>query len=151
VQVRAFRNEKQLKVLDQPILQEGLVTTASNVMNVLWRGLRWATSPLTGLAEARMAVMHFRNDGQVQVLGRYFQDKIPTDPEFFKTVIFTCDTAIGGTDEQQVETLNWHLSTQEVNQIKVNMTTRDQNRIRLDRMGEWWRRRMGDSPKAAPR
>ena len=35
VQIRAFRNEKQLKVLDQPILSEGLVNTASNVTNIL--------------------------------------------------------------------------------------------------------------------
>ncbi|WP_165225486.1 patatin-like phospholipase family protein [Aquisphaera insulae] len=151
VQIRAFRNEKQLKVLDQPILQQGFITTASTVVNVLWRGLRWVTSPVTGLAEARTAVMHYRNDGQVEVLGRYFQDRTPADPEFFKTVIFTCDTAVGGTDEQQVETLNWHLSAQEVDRIKANMRTRDQNRIRLDRLGRWWRQRMGNAPHAAAR
>ncbi|QEH34548.1 hypothetical protein OJF2_30880 [Aquisphaera giovannonii] len=151
VQIRAFRNEKQLKVLDQPILQEGLVTTATNVMNVLWRGLRWVTSPVAGLAEARSAVMRFRNDGQIHVLGRYFQDKVPDDPEFFKTVIFTCDTAIGSTDEQQLETLNWHLPAEEVGQIKSNMTTRDQNRLRLDLVGKWWRQRSGESRKAAAR
>jgi hypothetical protein len=53
IQVRAFRNEKQLKVLDQPVLSRGLVNTASNFVDVLARGFRWLTSPVNGLAEAR--------------------------------------------------------------------------------------------------
>ena len=131
VQVRAFRNEKQLKVLDQPILSEGLVNAASNVISILARGIRWLTSPVTGLAEARQAVMHFRNDGQIDVLNHYFRDRVKNDPDFFKTVIFTCDTEVAATDEQQVETLNWHLSEEEMAQIKKNMTSRNQNQIRL--------------------
>jgi len=148
VQIRAFRNEKQLKVLDQPILSEGLVNTASNVTNILARGIRWLTSPVTGLAEAREAVVHYRNDGQVDVLDHYFQDRIKSDPDFFKTVVFTCDTEIRSTDEQQVETLNWHLSEEEMAQIKKNMTSRDQNQIRLKKMTAWWRQR-GSSPRPA--
>ena len=141
VQIRAFRNEKQLKVLDEPILSEGLVNTASNVTNILARGIRWLTSPVTGLAEARQAVMHYRNDGQVDVLDHYFRDRVKSDPDFFKTVVFTCDTEIKSTDEQQVETLNWHLSDEEMAQIKKNMTSRDQNQIRLKKMTAWWRQR----------
>jgi hypothetical protein len=141
IQVRAFRNEKQLKVLDQPILAEGLVNTASTVMNVLERGFRWITSPVNGLAEARQAVMHYRNDGQIDVLGRYFHDRLWNDPEFFRTVIFTCDTEIETSDEQQVETLNWRLTTAEMAQIKQNMVTRDQNRLRLAKLAQWWRKR----------
>ena len=136
VQVRAFRNEKQLKVLDQPILSEGMVNAASNVVTILSRGVRWLTSPVTGLAEARQAVMHFRNDGQIDVLNHYFRDRLKDDPGFFKTVIFTCDTEIAATDEQQVETLNWHLSEKEINLIKKNMDDRKQNQIRLQRLGE---------------
>ena len=148
VQIRAFRNEKQLKVLDQPILSEGLVNTASNVTNILARGIRWLTSPVTGLAEAREAVMHYRNDGQIHVLDHYFRDRVKSDPDFFKTVVFTCDTEIRSTDEQQVETLNWHLSDEEMAQIKKNMTSRDQNQIRLKKMTAWWRQR-GSSPRPA--
>src|SRR5271157_3920341 len=148
VQIRAFRNEKQLKVLDQPILSEGLVNTASNVTNILERGIRWLTSPVTGIAEARDAIMHYRNDGQVDVLDHYFQDRIKSDPDFFKTVVFTCDTEIRSTDEQQVETLNWHLSEEEMAQIKKNMTSRNQNQIRLKKMTAWWRQR-GSSPRPA--
>ena len=40
VQIRGFHNEMLLKVLDQPILSEGLVNTASNVTNILARGIR---------------------------------------------------------------------------------------------------------------
>src|SRR5271166_6045155 len=148
VQIRAFRNEKQLKVLDEPILSEGLVNTASNVTNILARGIRWLTSPVTGLAEARQAVMHYRNDGQVNVLDHYFRDRVKSDPDFFKTVVFTCDTEIKSTDEQQVETLNWHLSDEEMAQIKKNMTSRDQNQIRLKKMTAWWRQR-GNAPRPA--
>ena len=148
VQIRAFRNEKQLKVLDQPVLSEGLVNTASNVTNILARGIRWLTSPVTGLAEARQAVMHYRNDGQVDVLDHYFRDRVKSDPDFFKTVVFTCDTEIKSTDEQQVETLNWHLSDEEMAQIKKNMTSRDQNQIRLKKMTAWWRQR-GNAPRPA--
>ena len=148
VQIRAFRNEKQLKVLDQPILSEGLVNTASNVTNILARGIRWLTSPVTGLAEARQSVMHYRNDGQIDVLDHYFRDHVKSDPDFFKTVVFTCDTEIKSTDEQQVETLNWHLSDEEMAQIKKNMTSRDQNQIRLKKMTAWWRQR-GNSPRPA--
>jgi hypothetical protein len=148
VQIRAFRNEKQLKVLDQTILSEGLINSASNVTNILARGIRWLTSPVTGLAEARQAVMHYRNDGQVDVLDHYFRDQVKGDPDFFKTVVFTCDTEIRSTDEQQVETLNWHLSDEEMGQIKKNMTSRNQNRIRLKKMTGWWRQRAG-APQAA--
>ena len=145
VQIRAFRNEKQLKVLDQPILSEGMVNAASNVVSILARGVRWLTSPVTGLAEARQAVMHFRNDGQVDVLSHYFRDQRKDDPNFFKTVIFTCDTEIASSDEQQVETLNWHLSETEINLIKKNMDDRKQNQIRLDRMAAWWQQQMSSA------
>jgi len=151
VQIRAFRNEKQLKVLDQTILSEGLINTASNLTNILARGIRWLTSPVTGLAEARQAVMHYRNDGQIDVLDHYFRDQVECDPDFFKTVVFTCDTKITSTDEQQVETLNWHLSDEEMGQIKKNMTSRNQNRIRLKKMTEWWGQRAGAQQAAQKR
>ena len=148
VQIRAFHNEMQLKVLDQPILSEGLVNTASNVTNILARGIRWLTSPVTGIAEAREANMYYRNAGQVHVLDQYFRERVKSDPDFFKTVVFTCDTEIKSTDEQQVETLNWHLSDEEMAQIKKNMTSRDQNQIRLKKMTAWWRQR-GNAPRPA--
>ncbi|MGZ3316637.1 MAG: hypothetical protein ACXU95_04965, partial [Isosphaeraceae bacterium] len=148
VQIRAFRNEKQLKVLDQPVLSEGLVNTASNVINILARGIRWLTSPVTGLAAARQAVMHYRNGGQVDVLDHYFRDRVKSDPDFFKTVVFTCDSEVRSTDEQQVETLNWHLSDGEMVQIKNNMTSRALNQIRLKKMTAWWRQR-GNAPRPA--
>jgi hypothetical protein len=142
VQIRAFRNEKQRKVLDQPILSQGIGNAASNVINIVARGFRWLTSPVNGLAEARQAVMQYRNDGQIKVLDHYFREQVKGDSDFFKTIVFTCDTEVLDTDEQQVETLNWHLSNQEMDQIKKNMATRDQNRMRLERMGNWWRQRM---------
>lgn len=128
-------------MLDEPVLSQGLVNTTSNVTNILARGIRWLTSPVTGLAEAREAVMHYRNDAQADVLDHYFRDRLRTDPDFFKTVIFTCDTEIRSTDEQQVETLNWHLSDQEMTEIKNNMNDRDQNQLRLKKLTSWWQRR----------
>ena len=89
--------------------------------------------------------MHYRNDGQVDVLDHYFRERVKSDPDFFKTVVFTCDSKIMSTDEQQVETLNWHLSDGEMAQIKKNMTSRDQNQIRLKKMTAWWRQR-GNAP-----
>ncbi len=148
VQIRAFRNEKQLKVLDEPVLSQGLVNTTSNVTNILARGIRWLTSPVTGLAEAREAVMHYRNDAQADVLDHYFRDRLKTDPDFFKTVVFTCDTEIRSTDEQQVETLNWHLSDEEMTEIKNNMIDRDQNQIRLKKLTSWWHQRHTLPPPA---
>ena len=148
VQIRAFRNEKQLKVLDQPILSEGLVNTASNVTNILARGIRQLTSPVTGIAEARDAIMHYRNAGQVDVLDQYFRERVKSDPDFFKTVVFTCDSKIRSTDEQQVATLTWRLSDEEMAEIKNNMTSRNQNQIRLKKMTAWWRQR-GSSPRPA--
>ena len=147
VQIRV-PNEKQLKVLDQPVLSQGLVKTASNADQHPARGIRWLTSPVTGLAEAREAVMHYRNDGQVDVLDHYFRDRIKTDPDFFKTVVFTCDTEIRSTDEQQVQTLNWHLPDEEMTEIRNNMISRDQNQIRLKKLTDWWQQR-GSSPHPA--
>ena len=86
--------------------------------------------------------MHYRNDGQLLMLSRYFRDRAQLGPDFLKTVVFTCSTEIQSTDEQQVETLNWHLSEQEMVQIKKNMQTRDQNKIRLQKLAEWWQQRM---------
>ena len=148
VQIRAFHNEMLLKVLDQPILSEGLVNTASNVTNILARGIRWLTSPVTGIAEARDAIMHYRNAGQVDVLDQYFRERVKSDPDFFKTVVFTCDSKIMSTDEQQVATLTWRLSDEEMAEIKNNMTSRNQNQIRLKKMTAWWRQR-GSSPRPA--
>ena len=148
VQIRAFHNEMLLKVLDQPILSEGLVNTASNVTNILARGIRQLTSPVTGIAEAREAIMYYRNAGQVHVLDQYFRERVKSDPDFFKTVVFTCDSKIMSTDEQQVATLTWRLSDEEMAQIKNNMTSRNQNQIRLKKMTAWWRQR-GSSPRPA--
>jgi hypothetical protein len=150
VQIRAFRNEKQLKVLDEPILAQGLINAASTVTNVMERAFRWLTSPVNGLAEARQAVMHYRNDGQIDVLGRYFHDRLRRDPEFFRTVIFTCDTELETSDEQQVETLNWRLTTTEMDQIKKNMSTREQNALRLAKLVQWWRKRMEPGASSPP-
>ncbi|MGC1721040.1 MAG: hypothetical protein WA746_18815, partial [Isosphaeraceae bacterium] len=148
VQIRAFHNEMLLKVLDEPILSEGLVNTASNVTNILTRGFRWLTSPVTGLAEARETIMYYRNAGQVHVLDQYFRERVKSDPDFFKTVVFTCDSKIMSTDEQQVATLTWRLSDGEMAQIKKNMTSRAQNQIRLKKMTAWWRQR-GNAPRPA--
>ena len=76
------------------------------------------------------------------MLNHYFRDRLKDDPSFFKTVIFTCSTEIASSDEQQVETLNWHLSDKEINLIKKNMDDRKQNQIRLQRLAAWWQQRM---------
>ena len=52
--------------------------------------------------------MYYRNAGQVHVLDQYFRERVKSDPDFFKTVVFTCDSKIMSTDEQQVS--NSHLA-----------------------------------------
>ena len=72
-----------------------------------------------------------------------------SDPEFFRTVIFTCDTLQFGQASQNLETLNWYIDTQEYTKICKNMeplsadqqTGRDRNALRLESVKQWWKSR----------
>ena len=64
--------------------------------------------------------MYFRNDEQLHGLQTMFTE-LTGDEEFFRTVIFTCNTIQFGPDAQNVETLNWYIDPEEFNLIRRNM------------------------------
>jgi len=166
VQIRAFRNEKRLKILDQDVYTP-LATAADGsskiydwiawgvglvpqFLSMLNDGARSVVIPAQGIAMARESSMFFRNDENLEVLYDVF-NRMTDDPEFFRTVIFTCDTIQVGQSSQHVETLNWYIDPIEFEQIEENMeplnrvkqTGRERNYLRLKRLKEWWLSRGG--------
>lgn len=166
VQIRAFRNEKRLKILDQDVytpLTNGAdnsgkiydwlawgVSLVPQFLSMLNEGVRSVVIPAQGVAMARESSMFFRNDENLEVLNDVFY-RMTDDPEFFRTVIFTCDTIQVGQASQHVETLNWYIDPVEFEQIEENMeplnrikqTGRERNHLRLKRLKEWWTSRGG--------
>lgn len=167
VQIRAFRNEKRLKILDQEVyappakLQAeasakvydwvawgvGLIPQFLTLLN---DGVRAVAIPAQGVAMARESSMFFRNDEDLESLHELFR-RLTGDDAFFRTVVFTCDTIQVGQAAQNVETLNWYIDPVEYTQIEQNMnphdpttqTGRQRNHLRLQRLKEWWRSRGG--------
>lgn len=167
VQVRAFRNEKRLKILDQevyaPPAKPQAETTAKVYEWIAWGvglvpqfltllndGARAVAIPAQGVAMARESSMFFRNDEDLESLHELFR-RLTGDDAFFRTVVFTCDTIQVGQAAQNVETLNWYIDPVEYSQIEQNMnphdpekqTGRERNHLRLKRLKEWWRTRGG--------
>ena len=102
--------------------------------------------------------MYFRNDEQIRGLMRMFEETTG-DKEFFRSVIFTCDTMQYGQSAQNVETLNWYIDPDEFKQISHNMepfdenknTGRDRNDMRFMNLAKWWSRRGGKMKAASLR
>ena len=68
--------------------------------------------PVEGIAKARDSSMYFRNDEQLVGLQTMFTE-LTGDNQFFRSVIFTCDTFQHGQKSQNVETLNWYIDPHE--------------------------------------
>jgi hypothetical protein len=173
VQIRAFRNEKRLKILDQevyapPAKPESRASAKAydwvawgvglipRFLTLLSDGARSVAIPAQGVAMARESSMFFRNDEDLEALHEMFH-RLTGDDAFFRTVVFTCDTIQVGQAAQNVETLNWYIDPVEYAQIEQNMnafdresqTGRERNHLRLRRLQEWWRSRGGFVPPDA--
>jgi hypothetical protein len=165
IQARAFRNEKQIKVLSEQIQPEPTTDETSNwEQNVVERavgftpwlagsilnGVQSVVMPIEGLAKARDSSMYFRNDEELRALKHIFAE-LTNDEEFFRSVIFTCDTIQSEKRTQNVETLNWCIDPEEFEQIRHNIEPlnhmanrgRDRNDMRFKNLAKWWCSRGG--------
>jgi hypothetical protein len=165
VQIRAFRNEKRLKILDENIASVPSAGSGSELtrwlkhasdiariipetVSLLLEGVQSLVLPVEGVAQARYSSMYFRNDEQIVMLQKLFNTQT-NDPNFFRSVIFTCDTVQYGQESQNIETLNWYIDQHESDLIKQNMqpldagrqTGRDRNALRLAVLMRWWNAR----------
>ena len=115
-------------------------------VSLVREGVQSVVIPVEGVAKARESSMFFRNDEQLFLLQELFRFlNRDTDPDFFRTVIFTCDTLQFGQSSQNLETLNWYIDTQEFEKIRKNMCSPDQdkdgrlrNALRLEGVKRWW-------------
>jgi hypothetical protein len=173
VQIRAFPNEKRLKVLDQSILPppradntavgvarswfEWAAGTVPRTAELVAQGLRSVFIPARGLAHARDSSMYFRNDAQLNGLHDTFAS-LTHDDEFLRTVVFTCDTTSSDPSAPNVETLNWYMDPVEYDGIRRNMgstspglpTGRLRNRLRVEGLLKWWQSRGGVVKRPPP-
>jgi hypothetical protein len=174
VQIRAFRNEKRLKYLNEEILvnsepdQSGTGSILLDLLSRMGRPFAFLISavtqgsrdwliPFQGVAEARNSSMYFRNDEQLIVLHHMFHN-LTSDSEFFRTVVFTCDSDQSGQDGQSIETLNWYMNNDELHSIRWNMgylstdgkVGRDRNALRTRALVDWWKARGGSIKKQLP-
>jgi hypothetical protein len=168
IQARAFRNEKRLKVLSEEIRNSPATSTDATaralsldrvvhffpwLVSLVAEGVQSVVLPIEGVAKARDSSMYFRNDEQIRGLQRMFTE-VTHDKDFFRSVIFTCDTIQVGLDSQNTETLNWYIDPGEFDLIRQNMepynesnsltntgTGRDRNNMRFKSLVEWWRSR----------
>ena len=176
IQARAFRNEKRLKILSEEIQDSSSDDAPENhrwislaraahffpwLVSLIADGVQSFVLPFEGVAEARDSSMYFRNDEQLRGLQRMFTE-LAHDEDFFRSVIFTCDTIQVGQDAQNSETLNWYIDPQEFELIRHNMepfselnpttktgTGRDRNDMRVKSLLAWWSSR-DCKPGAAP-
>ena len=173
IQTRAFRNEKRIKLLSEQIhggpadsepigWQQSLISRAVGFIpwlaSSLANGVQSVVMPFEGIAKARDSSMYFRNDEQLRGLKRMFTE-LTKDDQFFRSVIFTCDTIQYGQQAQNVETLNWYIDAEEFDQIRHNMepydpasdSGRDRNDMRFISVAKWWQSRGGKLKPGAPR
>ena len=123
--------------------------------------------PVEGIARARDSSMYFRNDEQLVALHTRFTE-MTGDNQFFRSVIFTCDTFQHGQKSQNVETLNWYVDPQEFEEVRRGMepypegdgsetTDADlgRNYLRVKSLSTWWSHRGGklkkrEEPRSQP-
>jgi hypothetical protein len=172
IQARAFRNEKQIKVLCEEIRRDSSIDETSiwdrNVVeravgftpwlvSSILNGVQSVIMPVEGVARARESAMYFRNDEELRALKHVFAE-LTGDEEFFRSVIFTCDTTQCAKRAQNIATLNWCIDPEEFEQILHNMeplnhmanTGRDRNDMRFQSLAKWWCSRGERMNKGAP-
>ena len=176
IQVRAFPDPNDLSDPVQPVGMD-VGTNAENdaagakqgpnaprpsvldqASGMLASGAQFLTSPINGFASARSAVNNYRNDEQVEVLNEWFKNHMKS-PEFFASVVFTCDESAPPADDNRpskglaglamlqneekaadsvrTETLSWTVGKVEKDQIVEAMHSRP-NTWRLHRLKTWW-------------
>ncbi len=171
IQIRAFRNEGRLKRLSTDIQESSSGDGAIDghgpwvaraihffprLISLVAEGVKSVVIPFEGLATARASSMYFRNDEQIAGLHAMFTS-VTGDEEFFRSVIFTCDTVQSGQDAQNSETLNWYIDAKEFDDIRHNMEPydpkrdlgRDRNAMRVKSLAQWWRSREPKKPGVA--
>ena len=106
--------------------------------------------------------MYFRNDEQLRGLHTEFSE-LTHDDQFFRSVIFTCDTFQRGQKSQNVETLNWYIDPQEFDEVRHGMEPNansagarsrkagSRNHLRLSSLIRWWNSRRGRLEKGIER
>ena len=99
--------------------------------------------------------MYFRNDEQLVTLQTRFTE-LTGDNQFFRSVVFTCETYQHGQKSQNVETLNWYVDPHEFEEIRRGMepypddtgpthrgTAVGRNHLRVQSLSKWWINRGG--------
>ena len=64
--------------------------------------------------------MFFRNDAELSPLHEMFKNRT-SDSQFFRTVLFTCDTTPSDPSAPNVQTLNWYIDSIGDEGIRRNM------------------------------
>jgi hypothetical protein len=170
VQARAYRNERRLKMLDEEILAppsdraklagagwsiERAARVLPWLVSLLADGLKSVVLPVEGIAKARDSSMYFRNDEQLGRLQTTFTE-LTGDDQFFRSVVFTCNTYQRGQKSQNVETLNWYIDPHEFEEVRRGMdpypegassantkTPVGSNYLRMKSLSKWWSSRGG--------
>jgi hypothetical protein len=178
VQARAFRNERRLKMLDEEILAppsdrekraekgwtlERVSRVLPWLISLLADGLKSVVLPVEGIARARDSSMYFRNDEQLVTLHTRLSE-LTGDNQFFRSVIFTCDTFQHGQKSQNAETLNWYIDPQECEEVRRGMepypeddgsrqtgAALGRNYLRVKSLSIWWSSRGGKLKEAGKR
>lgn len=130
IQIRAFDSPRDIHPPDFPAERTGRHSRS-------WgNGLKFLTSPIRGVAQARRAVMSFRNDEQLEVISDWFRDHAER-PDFFQSVSFECPASAS---------LSWHITNAERQEIldcfepsrggSANLAQVNQDR--LDALKRWW-------------
>ena len=125
------------------------------LVSLLADGLNSVVLPVEGIAKARDTSMYFRNDEQLLGLHTEFTE-LTGDDQFFRSVIFTCDTFQHGQKSQNVETLNWSIDPREFEQVRRGMDPfpeangaatdgprPSRNSLRVKSLLRWWSGRGG--------
>jgi hypothetical protein len=101
IQVRAYPKQVgRLELKDPP----------SSFFDGLARAFQFVTSPVEGGAKSRNAATLFRNDQVLDALDKWFQDNVPSDPEFFTTVLFESALDVA---------MTWYTTEQELALVKI--------------------------------
>jgi hypothetical protein len=124
-------------------------------VSLLADGLKSVVLPVEGIAKARDSSMYFRNDEQLGRLQTTFTE-LTGDDQFFRSVVFTCNTYQRGQKSQNVETLNWYIDPHEFEEVRRGMDPYPEgassanttapvgsNYLRVKSLSKWWSSRGG--------
>jgi hypothetical protein len=124
IQIRASKSERERRLEFVPEPDD----------NLLSRAMEEAISPVEGLNQARVGSSSFRNDGQLELLSKYFREKkdgrgerYPHLQRYFTTITFELEDDV---------TLSWYLGKRDQETIKAALdSTRLKNQI--DYLVKW--------------